>query len=114
MKRKTIRKHLDFYRPHDCLTVRAVPCIIKAKPAKLLDDARYGIVVSKRGYFLSTKRNRAKRLLRDWIGFNEKLMEPELDYVFFANDNLDMFSRETGRQEIATALKKISKLYGKK
>lgn len=113
MKRKTIRNHKDFIVPDDCVMVRCVSCIVKTRPVKVPGDARYGIVVSKRIFKLATMRNRAKRLLRDWIAFNEDLMLPDLDYVFMANASVLEYDRETGRDEIKKAFKKIAKQYAK-
>ena len=84
---------------------------IKTKPAKIHGDARYGIIVSKRNFRLAIQRNRAKRLLRDWISVNEDLMLPELDYIFIANDYILTTPRGEGRQLIKTGLIKIAKKY---
>ena len=113
MKRKTIRNHKDFITPRDCAMARCAFCAIKTKPAKIQGDARYGIVVSKKFFKLATQRNRAKRLLRDWIAFNEDLMIADLDYVFIANESVLESNRDCGRVEIKKAFEKISKQYGK-
>ena len=72
-------------------------------------DARYGVIASKRTFKLAVNRNRAKRLLRDWIADNENLMLPNMDYVFIARAAVLDCSREIGRKKMANALKKISK-----
>ena len=111
MKRKTIRNHKDFYMPHNGLVVATDCFVIKAGPAKIPGDARYGLVVSKRSFRFAVKRNRAKRLMRDWIAANENLMSQDLDYVFIVNNPVLECDRESGRQKIEKALLKISKIY---
>ena len=73
MKRKTIRNHKDFLTSPDNPFVAAGCFVVKMKPAQK-QDARYGIIASKRTFKLAVQRNRAKRLLRDWIDFNESLL----------------------------------------
>ena len=108
MKRKTIRNHKDFLTTSSDPTVISSCFIVKAKSAAK-KDARYGIIASKRTFKLAVQRNRAKRLLRDWIAFNEPLMLPDMDYIFVARTSILNCSRENGRKKIATVLKKISK-----
>jgi ribonuclease P protein component len=84
--------------------------VVKAKAAKISGDARYGLIVSKRDFKLAVHRNRAKRLMRDWIAFNEDLMSPELDYVFIAYSQVLDCGREVGRKSMADALVKIAEL----
>ena len=108
MKRKTIRNHKDFIVPHDCPAVMGQYFIVKAKPMAK-SNARYGIIASKRTFKLAVQRNRAKRLLRDWIAYNEDLMLPNFDYVFIARWAILDCTRKTGRNKMADSLKKISK-----
>ncbi len=108
MKRKTIRNHKDFLTTPDDMTVSGFYFIVKAKPA-VKKDSRYGLVASKRTFKLAVARNRAKRLLRDWIAYNEHLMNPDMDYIFIARPAILICSREAGRKKMAYALKKISK-----
>ena len=108
MKRKTIRNHKDFFVPSDNPMANCSYFIVKSKDA-VKQDARYGIIASKRTFKLAVQRNRAKRLLRDWIAFNEDLMLPNKDYVFIARADILVCPREIGRKKLADALKKISK-----
>lgn len=113
MKRKTIRNHKDFFVPKDG-TYAAFDCFkVCAKPAKISGDARYGLIVSKRTFKFSVQRNRAKRLIRDWITVNEDLMLPELDYVFIIRSSLLDCNRKKGYRQIKRALLKIAKIYNK-
>jgi ribonuclease P protein component len=60
---------------------------------------------------LAVQRNRAKRLLRDWIAFSENLMIPELDYIIIARSNILECNRDNGRALIFSAFKKLIGLY---
>ena len=111
MKRKTIRNHRDFLTTPNDLMVRSDCFIAKAKNAKLKNDARYGLIVSKRNFKLAVDRNRAKRLLRDWIAFNEELMLPDMDYIFIAGPRILTCSREDGRKKIYQVLTKLAQLH---
>lgn len=87
--------------------------VLKAKFAHFPDDPRYGLVVSKRAFKLAVERNRAKRLIRDWISFNEDLMLPDLDYVFIVQAEILDCNRDAGREMVAGALNKIRELHEK-
>lgn len=108
MKRKTIRNHKDFLTTPDNPSVANLFFVIKMKDAAK-QDARYGVIASKRVFKLATQRNRAKRLLRDWIAFNEGLMLPNKDYIFIARSAIFGCERDVGRSKMAHLLKKISK-----
>lgn len=111
MKRKTIRNHNDFFVPSTGFMVPGYYFLVKAKIAKIPNDARYGIITSKRTFKLAVQRNRAKRLIRDWIAFNESLMVDDLDYVFIPRHAILDANREIGRCKMAKSLNKISKMY---
>ena len=108
MKRKTIRNHKDFFTTPDDPVYAGRYFIVKAKNA-VKKDSRYGIIASKRSFKLAVQRNRAKRLLRDWIAANENLMLPNMDYIFIARIDIFDCSREVGRNKMAQAIKKVSK-----
>jgi len=76
-------------------------------------DARYGVIVSKRIFRTAVLRNRAKRLVRDWIAFNERLMVQDLDYIFVLYLPILDCEREIGRRSLAHSLKRIAKTYKK-
>ena len=109
MKRKTIRNHRDFLTTPNDLMARADCFVVKTKTAKFANDARFGLVASKKVFKLAVHRNRAKRLLRDWIAFNENLMLPDMDYIFIARSQILDCGREDGRLQMEKALKKIAK-----
>ena len=111
MKRKTILNHRDFLTPKSGLSSRCDFFAVKTKLVKFSGDARYGLVVPKKTFKLAVHRNRAKRLLRDWIAFNEDLMVSELDYIFIAYEKILTLSRDDGRKNMGDVLKKIAKIY---
>jgi len=109
LMRNTIKYHEDFITPRDFPYELMELFTIRTKLAKFPDDPRFGLVVTKRAFRHAVQRNRAKRLLRDWIAFNEKYMCPDLDYVFYARTEIlgDNVTREMGRKMMAHALKSI-------
>ena len=109
MKRKTIRNNKDFYVAPDGIMVWCDLFLIKVKPAKIDGDARYGIITTKRSFKLAIDRNRVKRMMRDWIAFNENLMMPEFDYVFIPRVKILGTERDIGRSNMKILLKKIIK-----
>ena len=74
MKRDTIKKHSDFLAGENDPTARCAYFLVRAKPAKYPNDARYGLIVTKKTFKHAVDRNRAKRLIRDWIAYNEKML----------------------------------------
>lgn len=111
--RNTIKMHNDFFTPRDGPSARCAYFLIKIKPAKFPDDPRYGIITTKKSMRHAVDRNRAKRLLRDWLRFNEKLMLPKFDYIFIVRDAILDASREEGRIAMTKALRYLKKEYGK-
>lgn len=107
--RNTIKNHIDFATDRSCPYATTDLFIIRTRPAKFENDARYGLVVTKRNFRFAVERNRAKRLLRDWIRFAEQYMCDNLDYVFFANANIlnETVTREIGRDTMVRALQNI-------
>ncbi len=110
MKRTTIRNHLDFLMPRDAPHICTDCVIVKFKPAKFANDPRYGLIVPKKMFKLAVHRNRAKRLLRDWIAYNEKLMLDKYDYIFISRGTILGCSRDFGRHEVYRALKKVIRM----
>ena len=83
--------------------------IAKCRPTLFPGDARYGLIVTKKTFKHAVKRNRAKRLLRVWIGENEKLLRDDMDYVFIARGAILDASLQDGVKTMASALKTINK-----
>ena len=111
MKRKTIIKYEDFKTPQDTITGRSEYFFIRTRLAKYPKDPRYGLVVPKRMYKLAVDRNHAKRLLRDWIEFNQHLMLPGLDYIFLATPKIFSAKRDAARELMRKSLRRILIIY---
>ena len=79
------------------------------KPCVIPDNPRYGLTATKKTFKFAVERNRAKRLLRDWVRFNEKYLRPDMDYVFVARRPILGASREDGRGAMARALSHLKK-----
>jgi len=107
--RNTIKNHDDFQMNPDF--PRAVNDLfsIRTKLAKFKYDPRYGVIANKRHFRHAVQRNRAKRLLRDWMRFASEYMCPDLDYVFFARQAIldENVTREMGRKLMVKALRSI-------
>ncbi|MDW2995086.1 MAG: ribonuclease P protein component [Alphaproteobacteria bacterium] len=104
MIRDTIKKHDDFAMDEDDPIAKSRYFLIRAKVTKFPRDARYGLIVTKKTFKHAVDRNRAKRLLRDWIAFNENLMRRDWDYVFIARRAILDATRTEGRTAIKKAL----------
>ena len=109
MIRNTIKNHADFAMGENNPVARCAFFLVRAKPAKHPDDARFGMIVTKKTFKHAVDRNRAKRLLRDWIAFNEKMMRPEWDYVFIIRRAIIDADRTTGRTAMKKALNYLRK-----
>lgn len=112
--RNTIKNHKDFFMADSDPAALSALFVVRAKPAKFPDDPRYGVIAAKRTFKLAVQRNRAKRLLREWIRFHQNLLAPECDYVFVARFPILDADRESGRAAMAKALMHIQRKYVKK
>lgn len=112
--RNTIKKHKDFEMTATDPSARSAFFIVRAKSAHIPNDPRVGFVATKHTFRFATDRNRAKRLMRDWVLFCEHLMLSEFDYVFIARGSILSADRESGRDAMARALTHIMRKYGPK
>ena len=112
--RNTIKNHKDFFTTDSDPSALSPLFVVRAKVAKFPNDARYGVMATKRIFRFAVQRNRAKRLLRDWVRFNEGLLAPEYDYIFIARFPILNAERETGRAMMTKALTHIQHKYLKK
>lgn len=112
--RDTIKNHNDFHTTDSDPSARSEYFFVRAKPARFPDNPRVGFMVTKRVFKLAVHRNRAKRLMRDWVQFNLDLMVPEFDYIFTARSPIINADRETGRLAMMRALTHILKKYAPK
>lgn len=110
--RNTIKNHKDFLMADDAPTARCGYFLIRADKTRFPDGARYGLTATKRTFKAAVDRNRAKRLLRDWIAFNEKLLVDQFDYVFIARSGILTATREEGREAMRKALRYIQREFG--
>jgi ribonuclease P protein component len=109
MIRDTIKNHSDFIAGENDPTARCAYFLVRAKTAKYPDDARYGLIVTKKSFKHAVDRNRAKRLIRDWIAFNENLLRNDLDYIFVIRRDILNADRESGRTAMHKALHYLNK-----
>ena len=107
--RDTIKRHEDFHTLDSDPVARSAYFFVRAKLAKYPDDPRVGFMATKRTFKFATQRNRAKRLLRDWVRYCSDKMRDESDYIFFAREPILRATREDGRHAMAVALNQISK-----
>ena len=67
------------------------------------------MIVTKKTFKHAVDRNRAKRMLRDWIAFTEHMMRPEWDYVFIIRRAILDADRTSGRVAMKKALNYLRK-----
>ena len=109
MIRDTIKNHSDFIAGENDPTARSAFFLVRAKPAKYPDDARFGLIVTKKTFKHAVDRNRAKRLIRDWIAYNEKMMRDDWDYIFVIRRDILNADRDSGREAMRKALHYLCK-----
>lgn len=107
--RDTIKKHEDFHTLDTDPVARSAYFFVRAKPAKYPDNPRVGFMATKRTFKFATQRNRAKRLLRDWVRYCSDKMLDKYDYIFIAREPILHANREDGRHAMAVSLDYISK-----
>jgi len=112
--RDTIKNHEDFHTADTDPAARSDYFFVRAKPARFPDNPRVGFVATKRTLRLAVQRNRAKRLLRDWVRFCDDLLVSEFDYIFIARPSIITVDRETGRAAMTKALRYILRRYAPK
>ena len=112
--RDTIKKYSDFHMAEDDPSARSEFFIVRAKKTLFPGNARVGFVATKRTFKLAVDRNRAKRLLRDWVRFHDDLMVPEYDYIFIARAPILTATRDIGRHAVRKELIHILKKYAPK
>ena len=108
--RKTIKNYKDFNFGENAPSVASKFFVVKARPTITTGDARYGIAAPKKSFKLAVQRNRAKRLLREWIRKSENLMSKNTDYIFIARLGILNATLADGAKATEEALNKISAL----
>ena len=112
--RDTIKSHADFLMTDNDPSARALFFFVRAKRARFPNNPRIGFTATKHTFKLAVERNRAKRLLRDWVHFHENLLAPEFDYVFIARRMILDATRSAGRVAMEKALSHIIRKYSQK
>lgn len=109
--RDTIKSHADFHTTDNDPSAKALFFFIRAKPARFPQNPRIGFMATKHTFKLAVERNRAKRLLRDWVQYHHRLMAPEFDYIFIARHMILDATRPAGRIAMEKALTHIAHKY---
>ena len=107
--RDTIKKHSDFAMDDTDQLARSAGFLIRARPTIFPNDARYGLIVTKRTFRHAVDRNRAKRLLRAWLHHCERALDPTKDYVFIARPTILTWTRNDGIGAMKKALRYLQK-----
>ena len=107
--RDTIKNHKDFLMTDENPVAKSAFFIVRMKPCVTPNMPRYGVTATKKTFKFAVHRNRAKRLLRDWVRFNEPLLRVDMDYVFIARRPILGATRDDGRAAMARALKFLDK-----
>lgn len=111
--RSTIKKHIDFIMPENCATTKTQLFIAKARPTIFPNNARFGLIATKKTFRLATQRNRAKRLLRAWLNETNDLLDPKLDYIFIARPSILDAEKTDGVKTMKDAIDSLDKQNGK-
>jgi ribonuclease P protein component len=72
--------------------------------------ARYGLVATKKSFETAVKRNRARRLVREWLRLSASALDPALDYSFVLRPLILDASREDGIKELKKTLLKLKEM----
>ncbi|MBO4626324.1 MAG: ribonuclease P protein component [Alphaproteobacteria bacterium] len=107
--RDTIKNHKDFLMTDQDPVAKSAFFYVRMKPCATPGVPRYGLMATKKTFKLAVQRNRAKRLMRDWIRFNEKHLLDDMDYVFSARRPILEVAREDGRAAMERALMHLEK-----
>ena len=102
--RNTIKNHKDFAIDGDDSTARCAYCLVRARHIRFPGDPQYGLVATKRTFKHATQRNRAKRLMREWLRLNSRHMRDDLDYVLIARPAILDATRDQGVEAMRKAL----------
>ncbi len=106
--RKTLTQRSDFLELAASDISYITPFFVaKARKTKTPNDPKYGLVATLKTFKTAVARNRAKRLLREWIRITEKEMNPNFDYTFVARHAILHATRDNGLKQMTTTLKNI-------
>ena len=101
--KNTIKSHKDF--DFDGTKSIAMPAFyVKYRPRRF-ESGEYGLIASKRNFPTAVKRNRAKRLMRAWLG--KCKLPSKYDILLIAKSEILETKIEDGVGQMAKAIKKI-------
>jgi len=108
--KNTIRKHKNF----DFADIKSsiLPAFFMKKRPMRFDAGQYGIVAGKKVFPSAVKRNRAKRLLREWLRGCD--MPKGQDVLLVARPEILETSLKSGLEQMKKALKSRSQKKVKK
>jgi len=101
--KNTIKKHTDF--DFQEILPAAMPAFLMKFRPKRYDSGQFGLVATKRTFRKATDRNRAKRLLREWLRLSGR---PEhVDVLLVARAPILETNMPDGMTQMKKALKRI-------
>lgn len=109
--RKTLSRRIDFINISKQIPTFVCDFfILKIRHSIIINNGKYGIVASKKTFEHSAiKRNRAIRLIREWIRLNKEQLNSNIDYVFIARHKILESSLDTGLKYMKQALETANK-----
>jgi ribonuclease P protein component len=107
--KNTIKAHKNF--DFEGAGSVAMPSFFLKYRPKKFDHGQYGLIASKRTFPLAVHRNRAKRLLREWIRKSGGLPE-HLDFLIIARAEILKTRLAGGSGQMRKALKKVAGIGG--
>ncbi|MDR2685967.1 MAG: ribonuclease P protein component [Rickettsiales bacterium] len=80
--------------------------IMNFAPAREI-PARYGLIAVKKSFGTAISRNRARRLMREWLRLSAGLLDPNMDYALVLMPEILRAKKEDGLRELERAVKKL-------
>ena len=97
------RKNFNF----DDAAVIVLPALVVKYRKRLMKVGEYGIIASKRTFATAVRRNRARRLIREWMSHCDR--PNRFDILFVARTKILETGLTAGVGQMAKALGKIKK-----
>jgi ribonuclease P protein component len=102
----------SFKQRSDFLRLKESRALVKARffianSAASLDAPRYGIIATKKTFASAVDRNRARRLIREWLRLSDNKLDLTLDYSFVLRADILKATRSDGMKELEKALKEL-------
>jgi ribonuclease P protein component len=107
--RETLSRTKDFMRLKESNAFfRTHLFVINA--AKSETDGKYGLIASKKTFKNAINRNRARRLMREWLRLNVEMLQKNTDYVFVLRSSILNAGLEDGLKQTVNAISKINEM----